>query len=92
MYFKDAGSALAELREAVEAGDAPTVERVAHTIKGGSGNMGVKGMAQICAELENAGASGDLSRAPALVGQLEEEFSCVRPALEAEAEKAGSGG
>jgi CheY-like chemotaxis protein/HPt (histidine-containing phosphotransfer) domain-containing protein len=92
MFFDDSGSALAELREAVEQGDAPTVERVAHALKSGSGNMGAKGMARICAELEKAGASRDLSCTPALVGQLEEAFGRVRPALEAEAEKVGSGG
>jgi HPt (histidine-containing phosphotransfer) domain-containing protein len=90
MFFEDAGSALTELQKAVEGNDAPTVERVAHTLKGGSGNMGAKDMSRICAELEDAGASGDLSRAPALVGQLEEEFGRVRPALEAASD--GSGG
>jgi HPt (histidine-containing phosphotransfer) domain-containing protein len=83
MFFESAGSALTKLREAVEEGDAPTVRRVAHTLKGGSGNMGAKDMSRICAGLEDAGASGDLSRAPELVGQLEEEFDRVRPALEA---------
>jgi CheY-like chemotaxis protein/HPt (histidine-containing phosphotransfer) domain-containing protein len=79
MFFDDSGSALTELREAAEQGDAPTVKRVAHALKGGSGNMGAKGMARICAELEKAGAFGDLSRAPALVGQLEEEFGSRAP-------------
>lgn len=41
-------------------------------------------MATICAELEDAGHSGDLSRAVALVEPLEAEFGRVRPALEAE--------
>jgi CheY-like chemotaxis protein len=92
MFFESVGSALTKLREAVEEGDAPTVRRVAHTLKGGSGNMGAKDMSRICAGLEDAGASGDLSRAPELVGQLEEEFGRVRLALEAEAEKAVSRG
>ncbi len=41
-------------------------------------------MSSICSELEEMGRSGDLSRAPALVEQLEAEFGRVRPALEAE--------
>jgi CheY-like chemotaxis protein/HPt (histidine-containing phosphotransfer) domain-containing protein len=83
MFFESVSSALTKLRKAVEEGDAPTVRRVAHTLKGGSGNMGAKDMSRICAGLEDAGASGDLSQAPELVGQLEEEFGRVRPALEA---------
>ncbi|MBA2714940.1 MAG: response regulator, partial [Rubrobacteraceae bacterium] len=84
MFFEDTKSGLTVLREAVQGDDAPTVERVAHTLKGSSGNMGAKGMARICGELQEVGAAGDLARAPALLGHLEEEFGRVRPALEAE--------
>jgi PAS domain S-box-containing protein len=84
MFLDDASSRLTDLRGAVEAGDAPAVERVAHTLKGSSGNMGAARMAAICAELQVACASGDLGRAPELLARLEEEFGRVRPALEAE--------
>jgi hypothetical protein len=49
-------------------------------------------MAALCAELQDVGSAGDLSRAPALLRQLEQEFGRVRPALEAEAENARSRG
>ena len=84
MFFDDASSRLATLRETVEGSDARSVEQIAHALKGSSGNMGARRMAAICAELEDVGASGDLSRARALLEQLEEEFGRVRPALEAE--------
>jgi two-component system sensor histidine kinase/response regulator len=86
MFFDDASSRLEELREAIGAGDAAGVERVAHTLKGSGGNMGATRMAAICAELQDVGASGDLARAPGLFEGLEEEFGRVRPALEAELE------
>jgi len=86
MFFDDATSRLGELREAVEAGDAAGVQRVAHTLKGSSGNMGAARMSDICAELQDVGASGDLARAPDLLEGLEEEYGRVRPALEAEME------
>ena len=86
MFFGDASSRLGELREAVEAGDAARVGRVAHTLKGSSGNMGARRMAAICAELQDVGDSGDLAQAPGLLEGLEEEFGRVRPALEAELE------
>lgn len=87
MFFDDTSSNLAVLREAVEGGDAHSVERVAHTLKGSSASMGAARMAEICSELQEAGASGDLSHAPVLLERLEEEFGRVRPALEAEVER-----
>ncbi len=59
------------------------MERVAHALKGSSGNMGAKGMASICAKLEEAGSAGDLSRAPELLARLDAEFGRVRQALPA---------
>ena len=86
MFFDDASSRLEELREAVGAGDAAGVERVAHTLKGSSGNMGATRISAICSELQDVGAPGNLARARELFGGLEEEFGRVRPALEAEVE------
>ncbi len=83
MFYKDASSHLASLREAIEGDDSQLVHRSAHTLKGSSGNMGAKRMAALCAELESVSASGDLARAPELLERLEEEFGRVRPTLEA---------
>jgi CheY-like chemotaxis protein len=81
IFLDDARASIEALGEAVEAGDAPTVERVAHSLKGSSGNMGARRMARACARLQDAGASGDLARAPGLLAGLREEFDRVRPAL-----------
>jgi hypothetical protein len=43
-------------------------------------------MSDICAEIEESGASGDLARIPGLLESLEAEFGRVRRALEAELE------
>jgi hypothetical protein len=40
-------------------------------------------MARICAGIQALGASGELSRAPQLLDDLEVEFKRIRPALEA---------
>jgi len=50
------------------------VKRIAHTLKGGSRNMGVVRMAAICAELEEIGRSETLAGAPVWISRLEEEF------------------
>jgi HPt (histidine-containing phosphotransfer) domain-containing protein len=83
MFLEDAGSGLVVLRKAAEEGDAPSVERAAHTLKGASGNMGALGMARTCAQLEEAGGSGDLSCALTLLARLDAEFGRVRQALPA---------
>jgi two-component system, sensor histidine kinase and response regulator len=85
MFFDDVPSSQLEaLQEAMKAGDAHFVERVAHTLKGSCGNIGALRMAAICAELQDIGASKDLSRAPELLEHLKAEFERARPALETE--------
>ena len=87
MFSNDTRSALATLSEAAKSRDASSVERATHTVKGSSGCMGGAQMAKISAELQDTGASGDLSRTTGLLGRLEDEFERVRPALEAEVER-----
>ena len=84
MFLKDARSRLEAVEEALQKGDAPAVERAAHALKGGSGSMGARGMSGLCAQLEDLGASGDLSRGPVLLGRIREELGRVGRALEAE--------
>jgi CheY-like chemotaxis protein/HPt (histidine-containing phosphotransfer) domain-containing protein len=83
-FTSDTSPTLSALREAASAGDAQSVERIAHSLKGSSGSMGARRMSAICAELQDAGASGGLSRAPGLLERLEGEFGRVRAALEVE--------
>jgi HPt (histidine-containing phosphotransfer) domain-containing protein len=84
MFLEDARSRLDAVEEALQKGDAPAVERAAHTLKGGSGSMGAKGMSGLCAQLEDVGASGDLSQGSQLLGRIREELGRVERALEAE--------
>ncbi len=84
MFLDDARPRLSALEEAVQNDDAPAVESLAHTLKGSSGNMGARGMAALCARLEVAGASGDLSQSFRLLERLKEEFVRVDRAFEAE--------
>jgi CheY-like chemotaxis protein/HPt (histidine-containing phosphotransfer) domain-containing protein len=84
MFLEDARPRLSALEEAILENDAPTVERLAHTLKGSSANMGARGMSAICARLEDAGQSGDLSQGPGLLERLGQEFARVERAFEAE--------
>jgi two-component system, sensor histidine kinase and response regulator len=84
MFLKDARSRLVAVEEALRKGDTPAVELTAHTLKGGSGNMGARRMSGLCAQLEHVGASGDLSQGSELLGRIREELGRVEKALEAE--------
>jgi HPt (histidine-containing phosphotransfer) domain-containing protein len=86
MFLDEGQSILATLRKELEEGDAQSVERIAHTLKGSSSNIGATRMAAICAELEGGGVSGDLTTAPALLERLEAEFEHVLSVLTAEIE------
>jgi len=87
LFLADVPPQLVALREAVEAGDAHSVERIAHTLKGTCGNMGAVRMESICAQLEERGRSEDLAAAPVRVSRLEEEFGRVRAVFEEELSK-----
>jgi two-component system, sensor histidine kinase and response regulator len=88
-FLRDAPFRLAELRRAVEAGDADLVQRSAHALRGSSGSMGATQMAEYCAGLQDAGARGDLAHSIELLERLEAEFGRVRPALAVEVRAAG---
>ena len=84
LFVEEVPPHLEALRQVVESGDAPSVERIAHTLKGSCGNMGATRMASLCAKLQDAGASEDLSSSSELLKRLEAEFERVRSVLEAE--------
>ncbi|QIN80288.1 response regulator [Rubrobacter marinus] len=84
LYLDDALARLEGIREAAAKGDAHSLERNAHTLKGSSQNMGATRMAALCAELQEAGRADDLSRAPELMDLLSAEFELVKAELDEE--------
>ena len=86
-FLTDVPPQLVALKEAVEAGDAHSVERIAHTLRGSTANMGAVRMEAICAELEEMGRSEDLGAALRQIPRLEEEIGHVRTVLEQELSK-----
>ena len=82
MFLGDAPGRIEEIRASLQGGDPGGVERAAHTLKGGAGNMGATRMSRLAADLQEAGRGGDLSDAPRLLRELEDELGRVRGALE----------
>jgi HPt (histidine-containing phosphotransfer) domain-containing protein len=70
-FMQETQPLLAELRHAVHDGDASAVRRVAHSIKGSSGQLGGLRLASSCARLEALAAAVDLP-VPAVQVELQE--------------------
>jgi two-component system sensor histidine kinase/response regulator len=79
LFLTDTALQLEFLRVAVSNNNVPEVRRLAHLVKGSSGNIGAGGMAELCQEMEK------LEKASAtLLAKLEEEFLQVAKAFKAQ--------
>ncbi|VTR98761.1 multi-sensor hybrid histidine kinase : Histidine kinase OS=Singulisphaera acidiphila (strain ATCC BAA-1392 / DSM 18658 / VKM B-2454 / MOB10) GN=Sinac_7402 PE=4 SV=1: PAS_3: HisKA: HATPase_c: Response_reg: Response_reg: Hpt [Gemmata massiliana] len=86
LFCADSQKFLDELQNAVTRGDAATVQRAAHGLKGASGYVGGTGTAEAAAVLEKIGASGDLAAAPGALTALSHEVVRLAAALSGTAE------
>ncbi|MEO0650132.1 MAG: Hpt domain-containing protein [Planctomycetota bacterium] len=84
MFLDDTPGRIEALLEALEAGDATTLERTAHALKSSCGNLGARRLASLCFEIESAGRAGDVEAARPLVGRSTDEFAAVAAALKSE--------
>ena len=76
LFLDDARRQVDSMREAISQGDAPDIKRIAHGLKGSSGNVGAYQLAALCHEIE---AKAD--EREAVASTLEPEFARVRQAL-----------
>ena len=77
MLATDGPALLREIRRAAEAGDALTVGRAAHALKGMISNFSAPAAHAGAAELERLGKAGDLSPAPQTLGKLESDLEAL---------------
>jgi len=77
LFLADVPARIDRLRAAWHAGDAVTVQRAAHSLKGSAGNIGATQLAAVCSRLDELGRSGDLSALAPLVASLEAEYGRV---------------
>ncbi len=83
--FKEEAPGLVEgIRTAAQTNDAHKLRQSAHSLKGGSGNLGAVRLADLCAELEKMGRNGALEGAAPLAAQVELEYQRALQALETE--------
>jgi len=81
-FLEDVPRKFIALKEALDKGDAPSVQLQAHTIKGASANVGAVALQKVAYHIEVAGEAGDLAKAGSLVPQLHEQFEVLKKLIE----------
>jgi HPt (histidine-containing phosphotransfer) domain-containing protein len=81
LFLSDAPALMQSLYDAVARRDAESLTQTAHSLKGSASNLGARGMAAVCANLERRGRAGSLSGAESACRILKKEFEVVREAL-----------
>jgi two-component system sensor histidine kinase/response regulator len=84
LYINDTRSRLVRIRTALNEQDTEKLQTMVHSLKGSSGNLGLRGMATLCVELEKTLDHVGLNAVPGRVTCLEEEFRRVEQALASE--------
>jgi signal transduction histidine kinase/DNA-binding response OmpR family regulator/HPt (histidine-containing phosphotransfer) domain-containing protein len=87
-FLSDGVEELAQIRTAVDGGDATGLAQGAHRLKGSALNMGGRVLAETAGELEAIGQGGDLTGADLILARLIREFEETAAALRVEAEAA----
>ena len=80
-FLEDIPKQLLALRGYLEADDATSAERQAHTIKGASANVGGEALRAVATEMEIAGKAGELKAAAARLPELERQFASLKEAM-----------
>jgi two-component system sensor histidine kinase/response regulator len=85
--FREDSAAIAQqIQEAFERGDAETVERAAHKLKGSSGTLAAREVAGIAGRIEVLAAEKKLADAAALIARLPHSLKRLESALSAAAQ------
>jgi HPt (histidine-containing phosphotransfer) domain-containing protein len=84
LYLDDTRSRLKQMHTALNEGETKTLQMIAHSLKGSSGNLGARGMSALCLELEETLINEGVDGAWAIVNKLDEEFRQVEPLLASE--------
>ena len=81
LYLEDAPQWVEAIRAAVAQADAASIKRAAHTLKGSSGSVGVRQVAEICKLFEQTDFSIPAASGETLMQLLDREFERARAAL-----------
>jgi two-component system, sensor histidine kinase and response regulator len=74
LFLDEVPKKIRALQSAVEAGDAAEAARVAHSLKGSSGNVGADSMLDVCRRIDDLARAGDLAAVAPLLPALTSEY------------------
>jgi len=80
-FVRDAEPLLVEVRDAVLAGDADAVRRIAHSLKGSASQLGGQRFASSCGRLEALATAGGLTDGQDHLLEVEAEYQTLRRGL-----------
>jgi HPt (histidine-containing phosphotransfer) domain-containing protein len=83
-FLDDIPKQIEMLRTYLQAGDAASAERQAHTIKSAAANVSGGTLYAVAFEMERAGKAGNLQAVTARLPELESQFSLLREAMQKE--------
>lgn len=78
LFVMSGGSDFDSLQTALAAGDAETVMRRAHTIKGAAGNLGLKDVSAVAKVIEDRAMKNNLSNLDQTVQMLKSQFEIIQ--------------
>jgi HPt (histidine-containing phosphotransfer) domain-containing protein len=81
-FLEETAERIAALHAAVDANDAPALERAAHALKGIAGTVGAHELRERALELELLGQQGQTTGAAELLAALEGSFARAQPVFE----------
>ena len=81
LFVHEAPKKIQLLQSALDGGDAGQVARVAHSLKGSSGNIGANALNDVCRRIDDLARSGELSAVPPLAAALTSEYHRVELAI-----------
>lgn len=74
LFLDEVPKRIRALQEAVNAGDTAQAGRVAHSLKGSSGNIGAEAMLDLCRRIDDLVRAGDLAAVAPLLPSLTSEY------------------
>jgi HPt (histidine-containing phosphotransfer) domain-containing protein len=80
-YLCSSADVFAKMHQAIDSGQAPVLQREAHSLKSGSASFGALAFSAQCKELEDIGRSGILDHAADKLRDLEKNYIRVVAAL-----------
>jgi len=83
MLFEDAPGQVADMREAINGGDAKRVEQTAHSLKGAAANLEAGPLRDVALWLETLGRDERLNSAQGVLAELEAELERLHRFVEA---------